>query len=158
MTPHRLPRNSGVSLIELLIVIIIGGIATLALSVPFVAERRFWMLGSAQTESQRDAQLALRAIARIVRESSGFNDTTKEFTIGCGTVYFEKHDEDGSLHLHGCLGTRTLIDGALSKSKVQAFTVTSVSGNPKLVDIQIDVIHNGQANELLDTQLFLRNA
>ena len=63
-------NRRGVTLIELLITIIIGAIAMLALAVPFSAERIFWLRGDTQAEAQRDAQLALRAMARVGRQSS----------------------------------------------------------------------------------------
>ena len=59
--------RKGVTLIELLVTIVIGSIAMMALSVPFMSERIFWLSGDAQAESQRDAQMALRAMARVAR-------------------------------------------------------------------------------------------
>ncbi len=75
MKISSLHNQKGVTLIEILIVAIIGAIALIALAVPFMAERRFSGLGKSQIEAQRDAQLVTRAIARIARESSASSIT-----------------------------------------------------------------------------------
>ena len=155
------PVRRGFTLIELLIAMLISGIAFFGLVVPFVGERSFWMSGSRQTEAQRDAQIGLRAMARVARESSlytvnGAGDIT--FTTGCGTHRFQGGPTFGSqLRLiDGCAGgaTRVLIDGG--RSQVTTFTVTAV--NSRLVRIQLVVTHQNQGVEQMETELFLRNA
>ena len=152
----------GVTLIELLITVVIGAIAFFALAMPLIAERSFSASGRRQAEAQRDAQMALRAMARVTREGSAYNPATNAFTVPCGTVTFEAHG-DGSFHRHGCLGDATLIDGSIGRSKVTSFTVTPVIAN-KLVQIALTVTHQLRAtnpttrSETLVTNLYLRNA
>ena len=67
--PKQSNARSGVTLIELLVTVMIGAIACLGLAAPMMAERRFWIAGIAQAESQRDAQLATRALAWVAREA-----------------------------------------------------------------------------------------
>ena len=64
--------HRGVTLVEVLITVVIASIAMMALAVPFVAERSFWGVGKRQTEAQRDAQLAMRTIARMGREGATY--------------------------------------------------------------------------------------
>ena len=143
--------------------IVIGAIAMFAVAAPLIAEGDFFRKGKRQTEAQRDAQIVLRAMARAVREASAYNVGTNTFTVPCGSVQFEAHP-DGSFHQHGCLGDVTLIDGTLNRSKVvePTFSITPVTS--KLVHIHLDVTHRlragdpGIENEVLDTELFMRNA
>ena len=153
----------GVTFIELLITVIIGSIAMLALVVPFSAERKFWNQGKRQTEAQRDAQLVLRAMAHAIREGSTYDGVN--FTVPCppsgtpGTVTFALHP-GGVLHQHGCKGELILIDGI--RSKAASFTIAPVVPN-RLVRVQLDVTHQLRAtdpfteNEVLQTEIFLRN-
>ena len=154
------PRSlrGGFTLIELLIAIVIGTIAMFALLPPFLAEGNFFRQGKRQTEAQRDAQLALRAMARTVREGSAYNAGTNTFTVPCGGVQFEAHG-DGSFHRHGCLGDATIIDGV--RSKVSNFTITPITS--RLARVHLEVTHQLRATdpnqrlEILETELFLRN-
>lgn len=158
----------GVTLIEVLITLVIGSIAMFALAAPFVAERSFWGTGQRQTEAQRDAQLALRAIARAIREGSTPSlapgnppDATLTFNVPCGAgvanVTFSGGPSFGGQlqMIDSCSGvTSTLIDGV--RSRVTDLLFTGVS--TKLVRVQIDVTHQNQEHEFLVTELFLRNA
>lgn len=152
-------KHRGVTLVEMLIVAIIASVATLTLAVPFSAERHFWVRGKSQTEAQRDAQLVLRAIAREAREGSSYTVISNQLSVvvpGCGTSTFERLPADGSLRLRGCDGTeRVLINGTSSPSKATEFTPTVVSS--KLVHIRLNVLYNNRENELLETDLLLRN-
>jgi hypothetical protein len=63
------------------------------------------------------------------------------------------------LNIHNPCGAAptALIDGI--RSRVKAFSVTRVlPSSNRLVQVQLDVIHNNRENELLVTTLFLRNA
>ena len=163
--------HRGVTLLELLITIIIGSIAMLALAIPFGAERRFWVTGKAQTEAQRDAQLVLRAIARGVRESTGYAGGGS-FNVVCGPGpdgrYGTADDVTGTRQFvqsgaqlqmsDSCVSqTVTLIDGVLTPSQVTSFSIASIPGTTKLVQVQLNVAR-GQQNESLVTQMFLRTA
>ena len=152
-------NRCGVTLVELLVTIVIGSIAMLALTVPFNTERIFWVSGKRQTEAQRDAQMALRAIARVARQGSAYalnapGDIT--VTAACGTSRFQGGPAfNDQLLLSGtCMAQPvTLIDG--NRSRVVNFTLTAVSS--KLVQLQV-AIAQGQQTESLITELFLRNA
>src|SRR6185295_10072505 len=50
--------------------------------------------------------------------------------------------------------TATLVDG--TKSKVSNFTFTSVS--PKLVKVNLSVVHQNEQTEITEKQIFFRNA
>src|SRR3990167_8594413 len=100
MKLKRLRSQRGVSLIEVLMVTIIGAIALMALAVPFMGERRLWGEGQSQVQAQRDAQLVTRAIARDARASEAFvitgtagnnrvTFTTTNKTTNCGALFFE---------------------------------------------------------------------
>ena len=161
-----LHNQKGVTLVEVLIVTIIGVIAFMALAVPFLSERRFSGLGKSQVEAQRDAQLVTRAIARIARESNSFTpsgvagNSGATFTRATGAaVCFE-----GGLNFNGQLLRRSgcgntageiiLIDGV--RSRVTNFTAIEVV-NDKLVDISLNVIYQNQRSETLQTRIYLRN-
>ena len=173
MKISSLRSQKGITLIEILIVSIIGVIALLALAVPFMAERRFSGLGKSQVEAQRDAQLVTRAIARVARESYSY--TRGGVNITDASITFKQPSEsfvcfrggstfnNGQLHrLEGinatCGGipttTTVLIDGI--RSKVTNFTATSVVPK-KIVDLQINVQYQNQRSELLQTRIYLRN-
>ena len=157
----------GVTLIELLITVLIGAIAMFALAPPFIAEGNFFRKGKRQTEAQRDAQMALRAIAFVAHESTGYSIPTGDTinflnTSVCGTnpVTFHADAVSRDLHMHCGGNTTILIDGI--RSRVTTFTPTTVLAN-KLVRIHLDVSNQLRAsdplseNEVLDTELFLRN-
>ena len=156
----------GVTLIEVLITIVIGAIAFFAAAMPFIAERSFWGSGNRQAEAQRDAQMAVRAMARVARESNGYTLIPGGVTFhgaptcGGGDVTFEVH-AGGVFHQH-CGGTTSiLIDGV--RSKMSSFTPTQITANT-LVQIALVVTHQLQAtnpttrSETLVTNLYLRNA
>ena len=156
----------GVTLIEALITVVIGAIAMFALVPPFLAEGNLFRTGKRQTEAQRDAQMALRAMARVARESAGYNASVPGAvtfliapTCGGNPVTFELH-AGGELHQHCGANTTILIDGA--RSRVANFTATSIS--TRLVQIQLQVTHRLRASnpttrsETLVTDLYLRNA
>jgi type II secretory pathway pseudopilin PulG len=92
-----------VTLIEVLVTVVISAIAMMALAMPVVAERRFWTIGIQQTQVQRDAQVALRAIAKVARQSSkvdvknvGPDHGKVEFGYtGCGKHVFEGGSDVG---------------------------------------------------------------
>lgn len=159
-------NRRGVTLIELLMTIIIGSIAFFPLAVPFVGERSFWGTGQRQTEAQRDAQMVLRAMARVVRESNGYTIAAGGVTFNgaptCGgnPVIFELHP-GGVFHQHCGSNTTILIDGV--RSKVTSFTPTTIIAN-KLVQVALTVTHQLRTtdsrtrSETLATQLYLRNA
>ena len=167
-------NRRGVTLIELLMTLIIVAVAMFALVPPFVGERAFFQSGKAQAESQRDAEMVMRAIARVARESNtyawdagqrqlSFTVPTPSTVPGCslgGTAVFELHD-NGEFHLHDCNGnTAILIDGG--RSQVTHFLAETITS--KLVQIQLDVTHRTILtstrieNESLVTEIFLRNA
>ena len=157
-------NRRGFTIIELLMAVVIGAIAMMALAIPFIAERSFFGTGKRQTEAQRDAQMALRALARTARMSTTYDASVPgqlSFTVpSCGTSIFERH-AGGEFHLHGCSGDLVLIDGV--RSRVASFTVTPIIAN-KLVRVQLQMTNRlsatdpRQRSELLVTELFLRNA
>lgn len=172
---HKSNRHQkGFTLVELLITMVISVIAMFALAVPFVAERNFWNVGKRQAGAQRDAQMAMHAIARNAREGSasalgGSNgDAVLTITVPCpggttaeriieGGPAFGSAPYKGQLEMRGgcaAAGATTLIDGV--RSKVTNMQVTEVVPD-KLVRIRLEVTHQGQQNELLETELFLRN-
>ena len=177
-TQYTVHTQKGVTLIELLMVIVISAIAMMALAVPLVAERAFLGSGQAQAESQRDGEMALRAMARGARQSSACNITpgpgNKVQVQFVGGLRCFKGGPDypaagrGELHLFdescagaGGIATAILIDG--NRSKVEEMTVSAPVNN-KLVRVHLRVSHHPIAadpsrieDEVLDTELFLRN-
>ena len=163
----KLRNQRGVTLLELLIVIIISVILVLTAMVPFVAERLFWGRGRRRVESQQDAQIVMRAIERVARESSLYavNANQITFTSPCGTRQFQLAGaSNNQLQLvNNCVSpaqTLTFIDG--NRSRVTNWVITPV--NTKLVTIQLRVAHRllatdpREENETLVTEFFLRNA
>jgi len=166
-------NRRGVSLIELLITMIIASIALVGLSVPFVAERAMWGTGRQQAEAQRDAEVVLRTIARAAREGSnptplpGASSNTFTFQLpSCGgaAVSFA-----GGPLLGGQLtmadtcavppAAVTLIDGVRSQVTELVFTgVASPGTNTRRMGVRIRVTHQGLEDELLETEILLRNA
>ena len=155
----------GVTLIEVLITIVISAIALFALVPPFLAEGSFFRKGKRQTEAQRDAQMVLRAMARVARESNDYTSGAGIVTFhgaptcGGGDVTFELHP-GGELHQHCGGNTSILIDGV--RSQVAAFTPSQIIAK-RLVLIHLQVDHRLRTtdpnleSETLDTELFLRN-
>ena len=160
-------NQRGFSLLELLIAMIISSIALLGAAAPFIAERSFWASGKRQVEAQRDAQMALRSMARFARQGNGYviggssGNVTIVFTRPSGNVCFEGGPTFNNGQLRRFDGTcgspapTILIDGV--RSKVTQLVFTSVTTN-KLVNIQLQVTRENQQNETLQTDLFLRNA
>ena len=159
------------TLVELMVVVVIGVIALMALSIPFAAERTFWNTGWRKTEAQRDAQMVFRAISKMARQSQSY--TVTNVAAGniridfvrptCGTVYFQggvNYPGTGQgqfLWQDGCAvpaNAKTLIDGV--RSRVTNFSVTSISG--RILKINLTIIHKNQETEQLEKQVFLRNA
>lgn len=175
-------NQKGVTLIELLMAIVIGSIAFFPLAIPLVGERSFWGAGQRQTEAQRDAQMALRAMARVARECSAYNVLNPGPNAGQLSLINSSGPPDPFAGPNCFLGgpaapynglflqrkscdnfasTVVLIDGV--RSQVQGFTITQVVPN-KLVRVQLQVTHRLRTsdpvtrNETLVTELFLRNA
>lgn len=157
-------HERGVTLVELMVTMVLGAIVLLAAVMPFIAERSFWAAGRRQAEAQRDAQMAMRALAHMARQGQGYavaptgDSITVNFT-GCNRQ-FQRGGADPHqlLMVDNCVApskTTTLIDGV--KSQVTQLVFTPVVAN-KLVTIQLQVTHENQKNETLQTNLFLRNA
>ena len=155
----------GVTLIELLIAIVIGSIAFFALTVPFVAERSFWASGRRQAEAQRDGQIALRAIARIVRQSTSCTvpgGSGPQFTCtapGGSASCFRGGPSFGNQlqRYSGACGSGTatiLVDG--NRSRVTSLTATTIATN--IVRVRLQITYQNQRTALFLTDLFLRNA
>ena len=141
-------------------------IAFLALALPFISERSFWALGRGQAGAQGDAQMVIRAISRVARESSAAdvdpaNPSRVIFTRSCGNATFEGGPgfNNGQLQrLDTCqapVQADLLIDGV--RSRVNEFTVT-YDDVENLVKIRLGVENENQRTERLETQIFLRNA
>ena len=172
-------NHRGVTLIELLVVLILSSIAMMAVALPLVADRTLWASGNAQAESQRDAEIAFRALTRFARES-------KSFTVGAtgpayGKIQFIHPDgtqmcfeggpsfpgNNNKFRMGGqCVSGGTggagvfLIDGNRSKvvnsTGITGFTITPIIPN-KLVRVRLEVQHKNRENEILETELALRN-
>lgn len=172
MIVRRVHCNGGVTLVELLITIVIGSIAFMALAVPFVAERAMNLSGQAQAEAQRDGQMVMRAIARAARESTQYNSGV--FSVICagpdgifgtgddvtGTRQFIQTGTQLTLQ-DTCTGqTITLIDGV--RSRVTTFTMTEPV-NDRLVRVQLVIQHEPRVGggriqlETMETEVHLRN-
>lgn len=150
-------NERGVTLIELIIVVLISAIALLGAVTPFVGERSFWGTGRRQVEAQRSAQLVMRAIARVARQSSSYLPAANQITFNtpCGPVVFQTAGSaNDQFQKIDCTGqTITLIDGV--RSAVTQFTATFIT--LKLIDIQVQITEENQQSEILQTQIFLRN-
>ena len=173
-------NRRGVTLIELLITLMISSIAMMALAIPFVTERAMALSGKAQAESQRDAEMVMRAIARVARESNiytpfilqtlnaeiSFNNLFGPGSCFKGGPNFNFGGFNGALVVaEACVGgalsaPRVLIDG--NRSNVEEFSVTPITN--KLVRVTLRVSHQPivggprQEDEVLETEIFLRNA
>ena len=154
----RSMNERGVTMIELMIAVIISAIALMAVAIPFFAERSFWARGKRQSEAQRDAQMILRAIARVARESSGC-DASSSTVLSCtpvsgGDVCFQR--SGGQFQMGDCgapvSAWTTLLDGTKS-----ALTQFNASEGPKIVKIQLEVTREGKEKALLETHIFARN-
>ena len=165
-------NRHGVTLIELLITVVIGSIAMLAMVVPFSSERIFWLRGETQAEAQRDSQLVLRAMARVARQSSCYD------LVGANQVTLYSGPRAGTCTgaVNGCfqsVGSQfvgypgacgasplTLVDG--TRSQVTSLSITRpIAGSDRIIQVQIGVTHfkgTRQNSEQLATRIFLRNA
>ncbi len=170
MTPRA---RRGVTLIELLIALVISGIAMMAIAMPFVAERAFWRHGMQQTQAQRDAQLAMRAIARAARGSTGYTISSSgpskaKITFATSQVcagnnqIFDGGPNVGSGALTSQCGSNAaqyLINrpGDQTGSKVTELRFQSASTSNR-VHIIITVTTKNNESERLETDVYLRNA
>ena len=163
-------NRRGLTLIELMITLVITGIALSTIVIPFVAERAFWKVGERKAEAQRSTQVVFRGIAHYGRGASQFsilntgtfNSVTlipvsgSNVTFQGGPLYSSGAGQPtGQLVMRDTSTTGILIDGV--RSKVTNFTVTSIISN-KLVRLHLEVQHENQQNEILETEVFLRNA
>lgn len=165
----------GVTLVELLMVAVISSIGFVALALPFAAERSMWGNGKRQSEAQRDAQMALRAIARVARESLAYSVVNPG--PNQGAVGFDQ--PGGATGIDTCvrggpsdnfqLTVRPSCNGAISqvlidgvRSRIASFRVVPVVPNQQL-RIELLVRHRLRQNdtreneELLITEVYLRN-
>ena len=162
-------NRRGVTLIEVLITIVIGAIAFFAAAMPFIAERSFWGSGNRQTEAQRDAQMAVRAMARVARQSTSYavagggNQIAFTAPGGGAPSCFRGGPAFGNqlqrYATQTCTGTATvLIDG--NQSRVTSLVVTAVASNLVRVEVQVTRQLAGHIPQdaVLATNLFLRNA
>jgi len=160
--------------------LVISAIAMMALAIPFVAERAFWGSGKAQAESQRDAEMVIRAMAAVAREATAYTPISNG--PGYGAISFGRDvslggercfqggpnsPTNGRFVVHpACAGgvgvgaETVLIDGI--RSRVEEFSITSVIPN-KLARLRLVVSHHPIVTsprverEVLETELFLRN-
>ena len=173
----------GVTLIEVLMVVVISAIAMFALVPPFIAEGSLFRKGKRQTEAQRDAQMALRAMARVGRESTDCvvsspipTNVVVRFAppVGGGgdDCFIGKpisQGGNGSLILQQGCGTEgqiILIEGTTlqgRRSWLEEMTAEEIVNN-QLLRVRLVVSHRLRAttdpheeDEILETTLFLRN-
>ena len=158
----RLGKVAGATLIELMIVLVIGVIVMLALAIPFASEKTYWRIGSRQVEAQRDAQLILRYIERLAREASSCTVTgtlgNNRVTLvrpGGVTVYFEGGPSlamGNKLRYNDGATTKDVVDGV--RSRVSNFAVTKTN---RLMQIDLTITYQNERTEILSTKIFLRN-
>ena len=155
----------GVTLVEMLVTIVMSTMVFLSLTILLSTAQSFRGSGENQTEVQRDASLILKTMAHIARQSTGYtislNGAKVTFTSGACSPSFQGGPTigpgGGQVQMSdGCSipTTTLLIDGAWSRAT--QFQMTSVSPN-KVVHARIQITYRGLQNELLETDLFLRN-
>ena len=158
----------GFTLAELLITMIIAVIGVLMISIPFMAERNFWRMGQARVEARRDAQMVLRAMARVGRSSldpvpGEKNVVTNSLTFKSGTCEqtfrLGGADNNQLVLVNGpdCIPpdqTQVLIDG--TRSRVNQFVVTPLTD--RIVRVELEIRHGDEVSGLLQTEFFVRNA
>ena len=155
----------GITLVELLVTIVMSTMVFLSLSMLLSTVQAVRGSGEDQSEAQRDASLVLQTLARAGRQSTGYtislNGAKVTFTSGACSPSFQGGPTigpgGGQVQMSdGCPSPTTtlLIDGA--RSRATQFQMTSVSPN-KVVHARIQITYRGQQNELLETDLFLRN-
>ncbi len=83
-------KKDGFGLIELLIAILATAMLVIAVGNILVFTWRGWRQSSDAVSMQRDASLALRAIAREIRQTPIGDITTGTDTLSCGTRSFSK--------------------------------------------------------------------
>ena len=171
-------NSRGISLVELLMVIIISSIAFIAISIPFISERSLTAIAQRQTEAQRDAQMITRSIARVAHDSSNYvaapgvvgltqNSQITFTTSGVGGCQITFQGGPGFnagqlQRVDQCTASTALLIDAI-RSRVLEFTPTQI--NSKLFKIKLNVAHRNTAtwaneptrNEIVETQIFLRN-
>ena len=162
---RSLHASRGVTIIELLIAVMISSIAFMGLAVPLIAERVQTISGRRQAEAQRDAQVAMRAIARAARECKFYviNAAADQVTFSgpavapCTPFFRGGPNFAGQFVMSdGCPAPQTtaLIDGI--RSQVVHLRFEPVVAN-RLVRAHIEVTREGQESEHLETEIFLRN-
>ena len=162
---HRREAQCGFTLVEMLVTILMSALVFFSLAMLLSTAQSFRGSGENQTEAQRDASLVLKTMARIARQSTSYtislNGAKVTFTSGACSPSFQGGPTigpgGGQVQMSdGCstLATTLLIDGAWSRATQFQMTVVS----SKVVHARVQITYQGRQNELLETDLFLRNA
>jgi len=166
----KLKCRTGTSLVELLIVVVIASMVVMSMGIPYITGRSFFRKGMNQSTAQRDAHLTVKHIAQTAREASAYSVVAGtgslriNFTTDCGVISFEGGPlyDNGDpqkpaqlVKFDGCTAdTIALIDGNFIG--VNSFDINQISG--KLFELTLDVAYRNDRNEILTTQIYLRNA
>ena len=166
-TPLRRGEGQwGVTLVEMLLTILMSTMVFLSLTMLLSTAQAVRGSGENQSEAQRDASLVLGTMARIARQSRGYTISLSGSKItftssGACSPSFQGGPAfgvgGGQVQMSdGCSTPTTtlLIDGAWSRAT--QFQLTFVSAS--VVHAKVQVTYRGRQNELLETDLFLRNA
>jgi prepilin-type N-terminal cleavage/methylation domain-containing protein len=158
-------NRRGMTLVELLVTLVIAGIAFSTIVIPFATERAFWKVGERKAEAQQSAEVVLRAMGRHGRHASQFAITTigpqtiLTFTPISGSAMIFRGGpafNGGQLIMQDISNSGVLIDGV--RTKVTNYTVTTLIPN-RLVRVRLEVQHVADANrkEVMETEIHLRN-
>jgi prepilin-type N-terminal cleavage/methylation domain-containing protein len=163
---YYIKNKKGFSLIELLVVITILGIAILGLVTFFSGGTRSWIAGQSQLTAQRNARQAMDRMVRELRHSDGLiisQDDKVKVSIpdltGAGgpgyhvTYYLKNGDSVYRKKEIGAGGStdNILIDDVLNLEfdYPESFRIDIL--------LEIDVDHDGHADISLNTEVNLRN-
>jgi len=160
-------NNRGVSLIELMVVVVILSLIILGLVTFFTGGVRSWITGQNQLSAQRNARQAMDWMVREIREADYINSSSAISQIDFNTPF------DGSISysLSGSGDLKRGISPVISNVQSLVFTYFDNSGNPVAtsdtdkeskvskvhIDLQVDVDQDNNPDITLNSDVDLRN-
>ncbi|PKP55756.1 hypothetical protein CVT91_14805 [Candidatus Atribacteria bacterium HGW-Atribacteria-1] len=147
-------QQKGVSLIELMVVVVILGIVVLGLVTFFTGGAKSWVAGQSQLEAQRNARQAMDRMVREIREAD-------EVTASSETeIIFNTPWEDGITYSFS-LSDRTIYRKSnllINNVSNLTFTYPSDSSNSKIhIFLEVDVDNDENPDITLNSDVNLRN-
>jgi prepilin-type N-terminal cleavage/methylation domain-containing protein len=166
---YNIKNQSGFSLIEMMVVVVILGLIVLGLVTFFTGGAKSWVAGQSQLKAQREARQAIDRMVREIREGKNIINYLVDISdadtiivsipdLGSKPAYKATYDLSGTTVQRN---SNPLIDNVQSL----VFTYFDNSGNlvapenasKAHIDLKVDVDKDGKPDVTLNTDVNLRN-